>query len=89
MVTEADLMGTLTGGYEVPGLRDSIRSGGTGLLWTCDRRALAGAAVALLKDRALAPDRGRRRLEIVLELFWKRPVVSFEKFMMQGAVWCT
>lgn len=53
VVTEANLCGTPAIGYDVPGLRDSIRHERTGLLVTPNFRALSAAMVRLWDDRAL------------------------------------
>jgi glycosyltransferase involved in cell wall biosynthesis len=53
VVTEANAFGTPAIGYNVPGLRDSIRDGTTGLLVTPSPRSLADAMSRLWADRAL------------------------------------
>lgn len=51
-VTEANALGVPAIGYDVPGLRDSIRNGVTGCLVSAhDVRGMANAAVSLLKDQ--------------------------------------
>jgi glycosyltransferase involved in cell wall biosynthesis len=56
VVTEANALGTPAVGYDVPGLRDSVLSGKTGLLTPPAPEALAAAAISLLND----PDRYAR-----------------------------
>lgn len=51
-VTEAALLGTPAVAYDVPGLRDSIIDGRTGVLTAQEPAALARAAASLIADRA-------------------------------------
>jgi glycosyltransferase involved in cell wall biosynthesis len=53
VVTEANAFGTPAIGYNVPGLRDSIRNNQTGLLVSPTPEALAGAMTYLWEDQAL------------------------------------
>jgi glycosyltransferase involved in cell wall biosynthesis len=53
VVTEANAMGTPAIGYNVPGLRDSIRDGKTGLLCEPNPEAMAQRAFELLQDNKL------------------------------------
>ena len=50
VVTEANALGTPAVGYDVPGLRDSIRSGITGVLTPVDPERMGRAAVELVDD---------------------------------------
>ncbi len=51
VITEANGAGTPAVGYDVPGIRDAIRSGRTGLLAPSgDTRALADAALSMIAD---------------------------------------
>ena len=55
VVTEANSLGTPAIGYDVPGMRDSIKDGVTGSLCASDPGSMAGKIVELLKDeQALA-----------------------------------
>jgi len=55
VVTEANSLGTPAIGYDVPGLRDSIKDGVTGSLCASDPGSMAGKIVELVKDeQALA-----------------------------------
>jgi glycosyltransferase involved in cell wall biosynthesis len=51
VVVEANAMGTPTVGYDIPGLRDSIRDGTNGVLVQPDFEMLASAATKLLGDK--------------------------------------
>jgi glycosyltransferase involved in cell wall biosynthesis len=51
VVTEANSMGTPAAAYDVPGLRDSIEGGSTGVLVRPSPHDLAGACVKLLRNR--------------------------------------
>lgn len=49
VVTEANAMGTPAVGYDIPGLRDSIRHGESGVICSPNPRALADQAINLLE----------------------------------------
>jgi len=51
VVTEANILGTPAAGYDVPGLRDSIKPGLGTLVPSGDARALGGAVAQLLLDQ--------------------------------------
>ncbi|HEU4913916.1 MAG TPA: glycosyltransferase family 4 protein [Candidatus Saccharimonadales bacterium] len=53
IVTEAASQGTPSVAYDVPGLRDSVRHGQTGLITSPQPAALAGGIVKLLRDTPL------------------------------------
>lgn len=53
VVTEANAMGTPAVAYDVPGLRDSVRNGTTGLLTTPQPASIASAAIRLLESPKL------------------------------------
>ena len=53
VVTEANALGTPAVAYDVPGLRDSVKSGVTGLLTQVSPGALAEAATGLVRDEEL------------------------------------
>ncbi|HEX2090540.1 MAG TPA: glycosyltransferase [Actinomycetota bacterium] len=64
VVVEANSVGTPAVGYDVPGVRDSIRHHQTGLLAPAgDDRALADQALTLLQDRELHATMAGRAIE--------------------------
>jgi glycosyltransferase involved in cell wall biosynthesis len=64
VVIEANSVGTPAIGYDVPGLRDSIRPGRTGRLAAAgDPAALASEAVEVLKDPARYESMRRAAIE--------------------------
>ena len=63
VVTEANALGTPAVAYDVPGLRDSIRDGETGLLTSQSPQALAAAMARLWHDRALHSRLARAALD--------------------------
>ncbi len=72
VVTEANAMGTPAVGYNVHGLRDSIRNGRTGLLCEPNPEAMAKNAVELLKDKSLRERLSRNALVWAGEFDWDR-----------------
>ena len=74
VVMEAASVGTPTVGYDVPGLRDSIVNGKTGLLSRSSPKDLAANALGLLADKA-EYERFRKNCFIWSEKFdWKKSV---------------
>jgi glycosyltransferase involved in cell wall biosynthesis len=78
VVSEANAMGTPAVGYNVPGLRDSIRHGETGLLCRNSPEEMARAALLFLTDCEYASQYAQRALQTVGELSWERSVKAFE-----------
>jgi glycosyltransferase involved in cell wall biosynthesis len=80
-VTEAARLGTPAVTYDVPGFRDSIVDGRTGLLTEPEPVALAASVHALLQD----PDRYARLREAAwrtaAELSWDRTASAFERVL--------
>lgn len=70
VVTEANAMGTPAIGYDVHGLRDSIRDGETGLLCEPDPEAMAGKAIELLNDNDLQKRLSKDALEDSRKFNW-------------------
>lgn len=82
VVTEANAMGTPAVGYDVHGLRDSIKDGETGLLCNPNPGAMAERASALLNDwRAF----GRRALEDARQYEWDRTARAVEARLSEVA----
>lgn len=76
VVTEANAMGTPAIGYDVHGLRDSIRDGETGLLCDGNPEAMADMAVGLLEDEARRERLSGNGLEWAGEFDWDRSAVE-------------
>jgi len=66
-------------GYDVHGLRDSIRDGETGLLCEPDPEAMAEKGVELLHDNILQERLSRNALEWAGEFDWGRSAEEFLK----------
>jgi glycosyltransferase involved in cell wall biosynthesis len=82
VVTEANAMGTPAIGYDVPGLRDSIMHGETGI--TIKERtptAMAQHAISLLTDSDKLSKYSRNALEFSRQFSWDNTVNLFEKFL--------
>jgi glycosyltransferase involved in cell wall biosynthesis len=77
VVTEANAMGTPAIGYRVPGLRDSIKDGKTGLLCDPNPQAMADAIVSLLSQEVKRNELSRNALEDAKEYNWDRTAKEF------------
>ena len=78
-VLEANACGTPAVAYDVPGLRDSIKDGETGLLVRSgDIERLAQAIIKLLTDAELSERLGRNAIDWASSFSWDR---SAEEFM--------
>ena len=76
VVTEAALRGTPTVGFDVPGLRDSVDDGQTGLLARTEA-AYASAWAALALDPSRRADMGEAARQRAAELRWSTAVRHF------------
>ena len=81
VVTEANAMGTPAVGYDVHGLRDSIRDGETGLLCEPDPEAMAEKGVELLHDNILRERLSRKALEWAWEFDWDISAVETQRIL--------
>ncbi|HEX5977017.1 MAG TPA: glycosyltransferase family 4 protein [Nitrososphaeraceae archaeon] len=82
VVTEANAMGTPAIGYDVPGLRDSIRHGETGInVMEKSPAAMAQQAISLLRDSDRLSKYSRNALEFSRQFSWDNTVNLFEKII--------
>jgi glycosyltransferase involved in cell wall biosynthesis len=82
IVTEANAMGTPAIGYDVPGLRDSIRHRETGItVVEKTPAAMAQQTVSLLRDSDRLFKYSRNALEFSRQFSWDNTVSLFEKFL--------
>lgn len=82
VVTEANAMGTPAIGYDVPGLRDSIRHGETGItVMEKTSAAMAQHAISLLRDSGQLSNYSRHALELSRQFSWNNTVNLFEKIL--------
>ncbi|HEY3419612.1 MAG TPA: glycosyltransferase family 4 protein [Methanomassiliicoccales archaeon] len=77
VVTEANAMGTPAIGYRVPGLRDSIKDGKTGLLCDPNPTAMAETIVSLLSQEEKRIELSKNALEDAKEYNWDRTAREF------------
>jgi len=86
VVTEANACGTPAVGYDVPGLRDSIRHGETGILVPPgDVEALAEAITTLLVDDGLREKLSRNALEWSRRFSWDKSAEEFKE-LLKGVI---
>lgn len=82
IVTEANAMGTPAIGYDVHGIRDSIRHGETGITVTeKSPEAMAQQAISLLQDSERLSRYSRNSLEYAKHFSWDNTTRLFEMFL--------
>ncbi len=82
IVTEANAMGTPAIGYDVHGLRDSIRHGETGIaIKERSPPAMAQQAISLLRDRERLSKYSKNALEHAKQFSWDDTVDIFQKIL--------
>lgn len=79
VVTDSNALGTPAVGYDIPGLRDSIRDGYNGLLTAPTPAALAEGAGRLITDRAMRMRMSADALEWAKGFSWDRSAAEFEE----------
>lgn len=77
VVTDANALGTPAVGYDVPGLRDSIRDGFNGLLVESGPDALADGMMRVLSDDGLREDLSRNAIEWAKRFSWDKTAEEF------------
>lgn len=83
VVTEANAMGTPVVAYDVPGLRDSVRHGETGMLSRSNTpEALAEAAIGLLQDRNELARLGAAALQYSRSFSWDKSASAVNDVIM-------
>jgi glycosyltransferase involved in cell wall biosynthesis len=84
VVTEANSMGTPAVAYDVPGLRDSIQDGNTGILVKNKSPAdLAQSVMSLLEDKDLLSTLSGNALNLSRQFSWENTADVFEKTIME------
>jgi glycosyltransferase involved in cell wall biosynthesis len=81
-VTESNAMGTPAIAYNVPGLRDSVRDGETGILVKENSPSrLAQASISLLKDKELLRIFSSNALAFSKQFSWDNTAIEFDKII--------
>ena len=83
VVTDANALGTPAVGYNVPGLRDSIKHGYNGLLVDCNPKALAEAIIKILLDDNLRRTLSRNAIKWARRFSWDKSAEKFERIINQ------
>jgi glycosyltransferase involved in cell wall biosynthesis len=84
VVTEANAMGTPVVGYNVPGLRDSIKDGKTGILTKENSpECLASSAISLLKNPQLLRNFSSNALQFSKQFDWNTTANMFDKILTE------
>lgn len=78
VVTEANSLGTPCVGYDVPGLRDSVVNGVTGLLVKSGNvRGLADAIIRVLEDEEVREELSKKALNHARQFNWNKSAKDF------------
>jgi len=77
VVTEANSVGTPAVGYDIPGLRDSISDGFSGLLVESGPEALADGMMRVLSNDGLREDLSRNAIEWAGRFSWDKTAEEF------------
>ena len=84
VVTEANAMGTPVVAYNVPGLRDSVMDGETGVLVKDNSpENLAHRTISLLTDRSLLKKYSNNALEFSTQFSWDNTASAFDKIIRE------
>jgi glycosyltransferase involved in cell wall biosynthesis len=84
VATEANAMGTPVVGYNVPGLRDSIKDGETGILTKENTPyCLASSAIYLLKNPQILQKFSNNALQFSKQFDWNTTCDIFDRIAMQ------
>jgi glycosyltransferase involved in cell wall biosynthesis len=84
VVTEANAMGTPVVAYDVPGLRDSVIDGKTGVLVKDNSpQKLAHRTISLLTDRALLKKYSANALAFSTQFSWENTTAAFDKIIRE------
>jgi len=81
VVTDANALGTPAVGYDVSGLRDSIRDGFNGVLVENGPEALADGMMRVLSDDGLREDLSRNAIEWARRFSWDKTAEEFMKVL--------
>ena len=82
VVTESNAMGTPAVGYNIPGLRDSIRDGETGILVKENSPdGIARFAISLLKDQHLLSKYSTNALAFSKQFSWHNTADAFDRII--------
>jgi glycosyltransferase involved in cell wall biosynthesis len=85
VVTESNAMGTPVVAYNVPGLRDSVRNGYTGILVQEDSpRGLASAIISLLENRHTLDNLSSNALSFSREFNWDTTAAVFNRIITEN-----
>jgi glycosyltransferase involved in cell wall biosynthesis len=82
VVTEANAMGTPLIAYDIPGLRDSVMDGESGILAKENTPSgLASSAISLLKDTALLEKLSLQALRMSRRFSWEKSADTFSQII--------
>jgi len=85
VVTDANALGTPAIGYDIPGLRDSIKNGFNGILVEGNPKALANGIINLISDDRLRRRLSRNAIRWARKFSWDRSAEVFESIIKMVA----
>lgn len=83
VVTDANALGTPAVGYDIPGLRDSIIDGHSGILVKPNPTSLAAGLDSILSDNQMRRDMTSKALEWSRSFDWDRSAREFEAAILR------
>ncbi len=81
VVTDANALGTPAVGYNIPGLRDSIKNGYTGFLVDRNPKAMAEGLITVLTDDRLRRRLSKNAISWARNFSWDKSAECFERIM--------
>lgn len=81
VVTESNAMGTPVIAYDVPGLKDSVQNGHTGMLVEKTPNSLAKASITLLRDKEQLAKLSHNALQYSRSFSWDNTADVFDKII--------
>lgn len=81
VVTDANALGTPAVGYNIPGLKDSIKHGYNGILVETNPEALAEGIIEILTNNNLRKKLSRNAIKWAKKFSWDKSAKQFEKII--------
>jgi len=85
VVTDANALGTPAVGYDVPGLRDSIKNNCNGVLVNPSPQSLAESLIKMLEDESFRKKLSQNAIEWAKQFSWDKSAKEFERVLERVA----
>ncbi|HEC92821.1 MAG TPA: glycosyltransferase family 1 protein, partial [Candidatus Atribacteria bacterium] len=83
VVTDANALGTPAVGYDIPGLRDSIKNNYNGILVTPRPESLADVLIKILENLSFRKKLSQNAIEWAKQFSWDRSAEEFEEVLKE------